>query len=538
MRNSSGPAVRRRPGPRTQGQMQDRISPSTDATGIEISNLRKAYGQTVALDDVSLSIEAGEVHALLGENGAGKSTLVKILAGLIAPDRGEVRLDRGPVRLRGARAAHAAGIRTAFQEISLIPDLSVSQNFLLMEEPLGLLGRIDRKERDERVASVLRRFGLSRIPPAAMVRSLDLSTRQKLEIVRAASFEPRILLLDEPTASLSAADVEWLEGILDDARSRRTTVIFISHRLGEVRALCDRLSVLRDGICAGTRDARTASEDEIVEMTIGRRIAAVYPPKPPAPPAAPPVLEARDLTAGAALAGVSLSLRPGQLLGVGGLQGMGQRELFMGLFGAEDIGRGEILIDGAPARLAEPADAVARGIGLVPEERKTEGLFLGMDGRRNLSLPAIDRLSRLGLVRRRMEAAAVRRVLSRVAAPDRADRQKAGQFSGGNQQKLVLGRWFLAESRILLLFDPTRGVDVPTKSEIYHQIADFLERGGSVLFYSSDIAELTNLCTEVLVLYKGRVAARLEGAAVTEMAIMRAALGGQEPRTHTAKAPL
>lgn len=436
----------------------------TAATGIEISGLRKTYGQTVALDDVSLSIAPGEVHALLGENGAGKSTLVKVLSGLVQPDRGDIRLAGDAVRLRGAKAAHAAGIRTAFQEISLVPDLTVAQNFLLMDEPRGALGLIRRRERDARVAATLDRFGLSHIPPSASLRSLDLPTRQKLEIARAASHDPRILLLDEPTASLLAADVEWLETILDRARQRQTTIIFISHRLGEVRQFCDRLSVLRDGICAGTRDARTASDDEIIEMTIGRRIAAVYPPKPPAAPAAPPVLEARSLAVGKAHRDVSLSLRKGQLLGVGGLQGMGQRELFMGLFGALPPDGGEIRIDGAAARFSEPADAVAEGIGLVPEERKSEGLLLGLDGRRNLSLPAVGRLSAFGLVRRRKEAAAVRRILARVTAPDRAFHQNASQFSGGNQQKLVLGRWFLAESRILLLFDPTRGVDVPTKA--------------------------------------------------------------------------
>lgn len=504
-------------------------------TGIEIAGLRKTYGQTVALDDVSLSIRPGEIHALLGENGAGKSTLVKVLSGLVIPDRGEVRLAGEPVALRGAKASHAAGIRTAFQEISLVPDLTVAQNFLLMEEPRGPLGLIRRKERDAHVAATLDGFGLSRIAPSALVRSLDLPTRQKLEIARAASHAPRILLLDEPTASLSAADVEWLETILDAARQRQTTVIFISHRLGEVRQFCDRLSVLRDGICAGTRDARDASDDEIIEMTIGRRIAAVYPPKPPAAPAAPPVLETRSLSVGKALKDVSLALRPGQLLGVGGLQGMGQRELFLGLFGALPAESGEIRLDGAPARLFEPADAVAEGIGLVPEERKTEGLFLGLDGRRNLTLPAVGRLSAFGLVRRRKEAAAVRRILARVTAPERAYHQNASQFSGGNQQKLVLGRWFLAESRILLLFDPTRGVDVPTKAEIYHQIASFVAGGGSVLFYSSDIAELTHLCNEVLVLYKGRIAARLEGDEVTEMAVMRAALGGSEPHLHSHK---
>lgn len=502
------------------------------AIGIEIENLRKTYGQTVALDDVSLSILPGETHALLGENGAGKSTLVKALSGLIPPDHGTIKLDGQATRLSGARDAHANGIRTAFQEISLVPDLPVARNFLLMEEPRDWLGRINRRASEAMVAENLLELGLGHISPTLMVRDLDLPTRQKLEIARAASHNPKVLLLDEPTASLSAQDVEWLEGIVERARGMKTTIIFISHRLGEVRQFCDRLSVLRDGVCAGTRDAKTASEDEIIEMTIGRRMAAVYPPKPEHPPEAPAVLEARDIAVHPSLEGMSLSLRPGQLVGVAGLQGMGQRELFLALFGATPTDRGEIRVDGEPAQLVEPADAVARGIGLVPEDRKNEGLFLEFDGQRNLSLPAIGRLSTFGLVNRRRESAAVRRVIERVTAPARAYHQKAGQFSGGNQQKLVLGRWLLAESRILLLFDPTRGVDVPTKAEFYRQIADFTTEGGAVLFYSSDIAELINLCPEVMVLYKGRIARKLRDEEVTEMEVMRAALGGAEPHLH------
>ncbi|MBN9252843.1 MAG: sugar ABC transporter ATP-binding protein, partial [Mesorhizobium sp.] len=472
---------------------------------------------------------AGEVHALLGENGAGKSTLVRILSGLTRPDVGVIRLFGAPVNFSSPAGARNAGIRTAYQEISLIPDLTVVENFALMEEPLHRIGLIHRRRRLAQVAADLERMGLTHIDPRAVVRDLDLPTRQRLEIARAMSRRPKLLLLDEPTASISAHDVEWLEGLISEARSGGMTTIFISHRMREVRSLCDTVSVLRNGRCAGTLPIAEADDDRIIEMTIGRQLSAVFPPKTRVPSAnAEPLLAVSGLAADPGLVDVSFSLKPGQILGVGALQGMGQREMFMALFGAQPLRVGEIRLDGRSVRFREPADAVRAGIGLVPEDRKSEGLFLHLDGRENLSLPSIGRLRRIGLVGGRVEAAQVRRGLARVAAPDRAFHQKARQFSGGNQQKLVLARWLVAESRILLLYDPTRGVDIPTKAEIYRLITDFAASGGTVLFYSSDIVELVNLCSEVMVLYRGRIADRLRDGDVTEMAVIRAALGAGE----------
>lgn len=497
-------------------------------TALAVEGLAKRYGSTVALDNASFAVQAGTVHALLGENGAGKSTLVKILSGLAQPDSGRISVFGARARIDDPQSAHALGIRTAFQEISMVPDLTVARNFLLMEEPLNALGMTSRRRCEEYVAGELHRLGLHDIDPRANAGGLDLPTRQKIEIARSVSHKPRLLLLDEPTASLSGHDVHWLAGVIDACTRQGTTIVFISHRMQEVREFCSSLSVLRNGKCVGTAAIDALADEEIIEMMIGRSIEAVFPPKRAARPAEEegrPVLSARGLRVGKAVDDVSLDLPAGGILGVGGLQGMGQRELFLGLFGAVKTDAGVIAVDGEPADFRSPADAVAAGIGLVPEDRKSEGLFLEFSGRENLALPALRRFLKFGLVQQSKEMRAVMDGLGKVQVQARAASQPAASFSGGNQQKMVIARWLVAGSRILLLYDPTRGVDVGTKAEIYRLVNDFAKVGGAVLFYSSEIAELVNLCSEVMVLYRGRVSESLAGDAVTETGIMRAALG-------------
>lgn len=499
------------------------------AAAVSISGLTKRYGSTTALDNAGFDVRAGAVHALLGENGAGKSTLVKTLSGLTRPDSGTISLFGTPATIRCPRDAHDLGIRTAFQEISLVKDLSVARNFLLMEEPRGPLGLVARRRLEAMVAAELERFGLSHIDPRARVGDLELPVRQKIEIARAASRNPRVLLLDEPTASLSGHDVAWLAEIIVGRREAGQTTLFISHRMQEVRELCDTLTILRNGKAVGTHDAREITDEQVIETMIGRSLDVVFPAKRPAPAVRTetPALSVVGLRAGRQLADVTFDLHPGQILGVGGLEGMGQRELFLSLFGAAPLDGGEIRVRGEPVVLRSPADAVRRdiGISLVPEERKTEGLFLDLDGRQNASLPSLDRFVRAGLVRARSEEAAAWGVLRQVQVPDRAIHQPVRQFSGGNQQKIVLAKWLLTGSRILLLYDPTRGVDIGTKAEIYHLMHRFAGEGGAILLYSSEVGELVNLCDDVLVLYRGRVVERLGGDRISETAIMRAALG-------------
>lgn len=498
-------------------------------SALQIRNLSKRYGATVALADVSLECAAGEVHALLGENGAGKSTLVKILSGIVRPDGGTLHANGQPLRTGSPAASRADGIATAYQEISLIKDLSVADNFRLGHEPLNLLGMIRKRRLEAEVAADLASLGIDDIDPRSKVRDLDLPLRQKIEIARAICMRPRVLLLDEPTASLSARDVQWLGQRIEQLKSDGVTVLFISHRMQEVRAFCSRLTILRNGRDVGTYDTDAISDEEIVHQTIGRSLDTIYPAKPPASAAPPaePLLEVRSLATSGKLDDVSLSLRPGRILGIGALEGMGQRDLFLALFGLVETTAGDIVVHGNPVSIRSPTDAIATGIGisLVPEDRKTEGLFLSLDGAENATMPQLSRYARYGLVRRDRQERAARGMFAALNLAERALWSPARVFSGGNQQKIVLAKWLMTGARILLLYDPTRGVDVGAKAEIYALMRKFAESGGTILFYSTEIAELVHLADEVTVLYRGRATASFSGDAISEVAIMSAALG-------------
>jgi len=500
------------------------------ATALSISRLTVRYGPTTALDAADLEIGAGEVHALLGENGAGKSTIVKVLSGLVRPDAGKLSIFGRNVARFAPRYANALGIRTAFQEISLVKDLSVAQNFMLMEEPLNALGMVRGRARDERVRARLEALGITSIDPRTEVRRLDLPSRQKIEIARAISGNPRILLLDEPTASLSNRDVQWLGDLIERLKRSGTTVVLISHRMHEVRAFCSALTIFRNGRTVGAYAMNDVADGKIIELMIGRSLGAAFPPKPlrggAEATAAAPVLLCRNVAV-AAGSDVSFSLRPGEVLGLAGLDGMGQRELFVALFGVLKPIAGQIQIGGQDVQLRSPAHAIRCGIGMLPEDRKTEALFLELDGCENVSLPSLQRFLRGGLIRGRYERKTVSRVLDVVKVVRRALWSPVRNFSGGNQQKIAVAKWLLTNSIVLLLYDPTRGIDVGTKTEIYHLIRRYAEAGGAVLFYSTEIPELVNLCDQVMVIYRGRIVETLAAGELSESAIMSAAVGRQ-----------
>ncbi|WP_371344947.1 sugar ABC transporter ATP-binding protein [Ancylobacter sp. IITR112] len=502
--------------------------PNETPPAVSFTGVSKAFGATRAVSDVSFAVRAGTVHALLGENGAGKSTTMKLLSGLIEPDEGRIAIDGRTVRLRSPRDAHRAGIRTAFQELTLVRDLSVLDNMLIPAAPVSLIGTLKRRAMADSVAAHFARLGIA-VDLQAEVGQLDLALRQKIEIARALYREPRLLLLDEPTSALAGSDVDWLGALIADAKARGVTVLFISHRMPEVRAFCDDMTILRNGRLVASGAVADFTDAEVVEKIIGRSLDQTFPPRRamPAENRPAPVLETRGLCAGEKLANVDLTLRPGEILGVAGLQGMGQKELFSACFGALAVRRGEIRVDGRPVHLSSPADALhpSLRIGLVPEERKTEGLFLNLDGTTNASLPVIDSFCRHGLIDRAAERAATDRVFAAVDVAAIAAFTAAGAFSGGNQQKIAVAKWLVAQSRILLLFDPTRGIDVGTKHQLYELIRAFADAGGAVLFHSTEIPELVHLSDRVLVLYEGRVTARLELDALDEPTVMRAVLG-------------
>ena len=506
------------------------LRPVEDNCGVPalaVHKVTKTYGATVALDEVTFSVAAGSVHALLGENGAGKSTVVKLLSGLILPDQGRIALFGREVTLSRPAEAQRHGVQTAFQELALVRDISVVENMLLPHAPAGPLGQLRRREGEARVAAHFAAIGLHDIDLYADGGDLDLALRQKIEIARALFRRPRILLLDEPTSTLSGRDIDWLGVQIDRLRREGVTIVFISHRLREVRRFCDQMTVLRNGRSVGTAAVDAVQDEDLIRMIIGRSLASTFPPRPAVAPSDAPVLQAEGLGTAGKLRDAGFTLRAGEILGVAGLQGMGQQELFLACFGVAPLITGSLAVDGRKVVLASPRDAIRDGIGisLVPEERKTEGLFLKMSGRFNVSLPVIRRFARLGVIDDAAEIRAVADVLERVEVHPRALYTVASAFSGGNQQKLVIAKWLLAGSRILLLFDPTRGVDVGTKHQIYVLMREFADAGGAILFHSTEIPELVNMCDRVLVMYDSHLVAELVGAGIEEEAIMRAALG-------------
>jgi ribose transport system ATP-binding protein len=487
---------------------------------IEAIEVGKSYGGVAALRRASFAANQGEVHALVGENGAGKSTLIKVLGGRVRPDTGVVRLQGQPVSLAGPEAAHALGAWTVFQELTLLPWMTVAENLLLRREPRGRLGLISRSRTVQAADALLARFGVAHIDPRALVEDISLAERQTVEIVRAVSHDPGILFLDEPTSSLVEREVEWLFGLIRQLRAQGTCIVFTSHRWGEVRSIADRITVFRGGADVGS--FAELHEDEAVRLMTGRNVDSLYPPLPsrPVPQAA---LEAQSLT-GPKVQDVSFTLHRGEVLGIGGLAGHGHRELFMMLFGDARVTAGRILVDGRPRRFGSPRAAIRAGIALVPEDRKTEGLLLQMSVRDNATLAILGGLTRLGVLRPAAERAAAEGVVARLHVRTNSIRSPVGALSGGNQQKVLLGRWLLAECRVLLLYDVTRGVDVATKHEIYELVLRLAQEGHAILFYSSDAEELAHLSHRVLVMREGRVAAELAAPGITAEHVVSAAV--------------
>ncbi len=499
---------------------------------VAVVGVRKVYGATVAVDDVTFSIEAGSVHALLGENGAGKSTIVKLLSGLGLPDAGEFVVHDQRVRLASPRAAHARGIQSAFQEMSLVRDLTVLDNMLLPYGPVGWLGTIRRRQARAAVAAHLAQLGLGDLDLDDEIGELDLAQQQKIEIARAIFRNPRILLLDEPTSTLAGRDVDWLGGIIARLAAAGTTIVFISHRLQEVRAFCDHVTVLRNGRHIATGRVADYADADVLRMIVGRALDHAFPPRTPAARRhGAEVLAVDGLATAGKLRSATFSLHAGEILGVAGLQGMGQLELFLGCFGMVRTTAGTLRVDGRRVAITTPADAVRVNIGisLVPEDRKTEALFLKLSGRDNTSLPVIERFVRGLLIDERAEGAAVARVFDLVDVDRRALWTSVAAFSGGNQQKIAIAKWLLAESRVLLLYDPTRGIDVGTKNELYGLMRAYADAGGAILFYSTEIPELVYLADRVMVFYAGRIAAEIDADGLSEEAILRATLGAAEP---------
>ena len=494
---------------------------------LEARDITKRFGGIVALDGMHFAAKAGEVHAILGENGAGKSTFIQILSGALVADRGKIMLRGKTVTAHGPGAARRAGIAPVFQELSLISDLTVGENIWFGDEALTPLRMISRRALNARTAALFAELGLDGIAPDRLVRSLSIGQQQLVEIAKGLACDPDILILDEATSALVPHEVDWL---LDIARRRADAgklVLYISHRMGEVRRVADRITVLRNGETVGTAETSAIGDDEIVAMMLGRRLNRLFPERH-ATATDRTALKASGLSVGHQLKGMDFTLREGEVLGVAGLQGHGQRELFMALVGAVRFG-GSLEVWGRPVSIRSPRHALSQGIGvaLLPEDRRHQGLLLAKPVRENVVLAALSRLTRFGLIDRRAEADVVSESVSRLQIKVGSPEQLAGTLSGGNQQKVVLAKLLATDARILLFFDPTRGVDVGTKAEIFAMMRDLAASGYAILFYSTDIAELVNVADRVMVLSYGRISATLPADQLSEDRILRATMIGQ-----------
>jgi ribose transport system ATP-binding protein len=491
---------------------------------IEVSGLTKRYGGIVALSEAQFSARAGEVHALVGENGAGKSTFIQILSGAVHRDGGLVTLEGQPYAPINPDAAQALGVAAVFQELSLIPDLTVEQNIWFRREPRTLVRTVDSKALRRKTLELFDKYRFPPLDPARELRRLTLAERQLVEIAKGLAKAPRILILDEATSALPAKEAEWLLALTRQLAAEGRLVIFISHRMGEVRAIADRLTIFRNGSTIASHVATAVSDDEIVTQMIGRPLVRLYPERK-ATATERIALKVGDLSSGSRLSGASFALREGEVLGVGGLQGHGQRELFQSLFGASRA-TGRIELWGKPTQISNPRHALTGrdGIALVPEDRRGQGLLLSKSVRENLTLSVIKRFTDKGFLSRSKEAALVREMVDFLRIKAGTPEQLAGTLSGGNQQKVIFGKMLLTEARVLLLYDPTRGVDVGTKGEIFQLMRDLAAKGYAILFYSSDLPELVHVADRVLVLRSGRVAATLDAGRVSEEAILRAAV--------------
>src|SRR5215204_4401263 len=474
------------------------------ATGpiLEAENIDKRFPGVHALDNVSLTITSGEVHAVVGENGAGKSTLMKILAGAYGPDRGTIHIDGKAVTIENPRAAQDLGIITIYQELSLVDALSVGENIFLGDLPTRSGGswRVDWPTVWHRAAELLERVGL-RIRPQTRVRDLSVAQKQMVEIARALARNVRVLILDEPTSSLTERETARLFAIIAALKEQGVGIAYISHRLAEVFRIAQRVTVLRDGKVVGMVPVAEASEDLLVR------------------------LEVRGLSRRGVLHEIDLEVRAGEIVGLAGLVGAGRTELVRCLFGADRIDRGEILLDGTPVVIRHPGDAVNLGIALVPEDRKLQALILGMGVRENLSLPVLDRLGSPFVPSRAQERAMVREYIRSLSIRTPHMEQRVSALSGGNQQKVVIARWLATKPKVLILDEPTRGIDVGAKAEVHALIARLAEQGVAILMISSELPEILGMSHRILVMRGGRIVADIPREDATEESIMAAATG-------------
>jgi ribose transport system ATP-binding protein len=503
---------------------------------LNLKAIEKYYPGVKPLDRVDFSVQSGEIHALLGENGAGKSTLTRIIGGATKPDSGVIEYCGQVVHWRSPKQARDAGIHVIHQELALFPELTVAENILIDNQPRNALGFISTSAGIKRAEEALNRLGVA-IAARARVQDLPLADQQMVEIAKALVGEVKLLILDEPTAVISGREVDLLFDNMRRLRRAGIGIVYISHRLEEIFEIADRVTILKDGRVAGVSAVRDLTRESMISMMVGRRLEQIFPARPATPSVGQVVLQVNRLRAGPRVKDVSLSVRAGEIVGVAGMVGSGRTEIAQAIFGDRSIEAGEISIGDSPQRLDGPRSAIALGLGYLTESRKDEGLFLGMSVAANIVAPMLGAVTKYGLLQARMEQTIAKEQIAAFSVATPSCGTRVHNLSGGNQQKVLFSRWSRIASRLLILDEPTRGVDVGAKVEIYRLIRELADKGIAVLMISSELPEVVGLSDRVIVVAQGRVVGELEGPAISEESIMNYAVVSTERGADLARGP-
>lgn len=492
---------------------------------LQMSGIEKRFAGVHALKGVDFELESGEVHALLGENGAGKSTLMKILAGIYPVDEGEIFIEGNKVSINSVKDAQALGISIIHQEISLVPHLSVAENIFLGKEPVTKTGWIDWKKMIEETRKTLQQFGLE-LSPEVPVKKLTVAQQQMIEIIKAVSFRAKMIVMDEPTSSLTEKEVEFLFQTIGHLKEQGVGIVYISHRMNELFAITDRITVLRDGALIGTVRTKDTTADQLISMMVGRELTQYYIKDTAPENGGEIVLSVHNLSKKGVLNDASFELKKGEILGFAGLVGAGRSELMKCIFGLDAFDEGEIRIDGKPLIIRNPNDAIKHGIAYVTENRKEEGLFLIRSVQYNITIKVLDKFIKWFRVNARYEDQKTRQFINELSIKTPNPDQEVRNLSGGNQQKVLISRWLATNPRILILDEPTRGVDVGAKAEIYAIMNRLVKEGVSIIMISSELPEVINMSDRIAVMYKGGIRTILNRDEFSQETIMHYATGG------------
>lgn len=495
---------------------------------LSLRGITKSFPGVKALDGIYLDFYEGEVHSLCGENGAGKSTLMKILSGVYSLDQGEIYIDGRKETIRNPQDALSKGQSIIFQEFNLVDALSIAENIFMGRLSNKSGTWVNWKQLNEEAKKLMLRVGYD-IDPSTLVRDLSVAEKQMVEIAKALSYHSRVIIMDEPSAALTSNEVDKLMKIIRDLRKDNVTVIYISHKLEEVMEISDRVSVMRDGKIISTNEAGELNRDRIVEHMVGRTVDQEYPKRPTAPGSdAEVVLEVKGLTRKGVFENISFQLRKGEILGFAGLVGSGRTEIVRAIFGADKLGGGEVILNGQPVFLKNPGKAIRSGLALLTEDRKHQGLHLDMPLSKNVSCANLRTLTKRGFLNRSAEKRVCEEYIQKLSIKTPSSEQKALNLSGGNQQKVVLAKWLFANSNIIILDEPTRGIDVGAKMEIYNLMNRLIEEGKSIIMISSELPELMAMSDRVIVVYEGRLKGTLTGDEIRAETIMQTILQKQE----------